>query len=71
MLFFKDIRKSRLNQIDLWEVRQRVHGIRQVGDRPISLTNLFAMIGEDDRIRSLPPTKAEPVIKRLRPDQVP
>jgi hypothetical protein len=71
MLFFTDRRKSLLRNVDLEEVRQRVHGLREIRERPVTLTNLFAMVGEEDRVRPAPPPQAPAGIRRVRPDQVP
>ncbi|MPZ48588.1 MAG: hypothetical protein GEU75_04615 [Dehalococcoidia bacterium] len=70
MLFFKKSGKTHLNDVDLEEVRRRVHGIREVSERPASL-QLFAKLGEEGGVRQMPAMTEFPVIPRLLPGQIP
>jgi len=73
MALFSFLRKPRINELDIEEVRRRVHGIREVdGTPPSSLADLFVLVGETDAPRPRRSfTEAPPEPERVMPDQVP
>jgi hypothetical protein len=73
VLFFdRFFRKPKVYQLDLDEVRRRVHGIRELSGPSPSLVDLFSLVGENDVMR--PPRSFKdqpPEPARVTPDQVP
>ena len=58
-LFKRNGKAGRLSASDLTELQQRVRTIRDgVGGEQKPLADLFAMIGEDDLMRTSPPRSA-------------